>query len=160
MVRTRITLSLIAFAVTMAACGDSTAVRPSRSVGISFATGTFAAAPSVIAPARYDITVTGGGNALVITRAQLVLREIELKLSTSASCPSTGSDDDCEEMEIGPVLVDLPLNTGVVTALSAAIPAGSYRATRRSLPRIRRWRTAAFALKGPITAARSSLLRR
>jgi hypothetical protein len=79
--------------------------------------------------AAYDVTVTGGGNTLIITRVQMVFKEIELKRSDADACPDdvSGDSDPCEELVLGPVLVDLPLTTGVVTAASISMPTGTYR---------------------------------
>ena len=38
-----------------------------------------------------------------------------------------GDDDDCDELRIGPFLLDLPLGAGVARAFSVEVPAGSYR---------------------------------
>lgn len=76
----------------------------------------------------FDVTVTGGGNTLVITRAQAVLREIELKRVSTDNCPDNSSSDDaCEELALGPLLVDLPLTPGVSTPLTVSVPEGQYR---------------------------------
>ncbi len=125
MARIRTVASLIAIIISAASCSsDSTGVKSSRPVIISFANSSFISAPSAFA---YAVTVTGGGNTVVITRAQVVLRDIELKQSTSATCTPSKSDDGCEEVKLGPVLVDLPLTAGVLSPLSADIPAGTYR---------------------------------
>lgn len=112
----------------LAGCtGDATGVPAARSVGVSFSTSSLTAAPSVSSALRSNVTVTGSGNTLVITRVQMVLREIELKQSATAVCAAGTSSESCEELKIGPVLVDLPLTPGVVTALTAAVPAGTYQ---------------------------------
>lgn len=108
----------------LAACGDSSG--PNRqAVSVSFSSQAPAAVVAEASPS-YNITVTSGNNTLVITKAQLVLRELELKLSASTACADGEADDDCEEIKLAPMLVDLPVTTGVVTALSASIPAGTY----------------------------------
>lgn len=108
----------------LAACGDSSG--PNRqAVSVSFSSQAPAAVVAEASPS-YNITVTSGNNTLVITKAQLVLRELELKLSASTACADGEAADDCEEIKLAPMLVDLPVTTGVVTALSASIPAGSY----------------------------------
>ena len=74
-------------------------------------------------------------DALVITKAQLVLAELELQRA-GATCTSTsGSGDDnssssdsCAELELAPTMIDLPVNGNVVSALSVPVPAGSYSA--------------------------------
>ena len=117
--------------VALAACADSTGSGSGRTE-LSFATrpsGTQQVNAS--RPAR-DITVSLGGNTLVITRAQLVLEEVELEPVDVAECDNSGSGnnndtDACQELEIGPILVDLPLTAGAQTELSVDIPTGNYR---------------------------------
>ena len=72
------------------------------------------------------LALDDGANTLLITRAEIVLAEIELKRTESTSCTPVGEDDDCEEFETGPRLVDLPLDGKVVQELATAIPAVSY----------------------------------
>jgi hypothetical protein len=108
-------------------------------------TGSGAAAGAAFAPE----SVTVGQHRLVLTKVELVLREIELKrVAGSAVCveddgdgaPSFSSgddgksggkegekDDDCLEVEIGPLLVDLPLGGGVKRVVATSIDTGSYR---------------------------------
>ena len=113
-----------------AACADSTG--PGKPpVSLSFSTKSLISSGtlSLADAAAFDVTVTGGGNTLVITRVQLVFKEVELKRSNADMCPDDvpGSSDDCEELMLGPLLVDLPLTTGVLTPVSVSIPAGTYR---------------------------------
>ena len=87
-------------------------------VQVSFATQAPAPALSAVA----NDTINEGGNVLVITRAEIVLREIELKRVEQANCDT----DACEEFEAGPVLVNLPLGAGVQQRFALDIPPGSY----------------------------------
>lgn len=136
----------------LAACGsDSTgpSIEAGRRVTLSVAT---AGAATVSTAGSLGVVTVGIGGELVISRAQLVLREIELE-SPSLGCTSDsssasgsfsrtswsrGSDDDsssgsgsrssddCGEIELGPVLVDLPLNGGATQVTQVSIPAGTY----------------------------------
>lgn len=130
-----LTLSAI---IGAAACGDSTGPG-GRPVSLSFATKSLVSSGtmSLSDAAAFDVTVTGGGNTLVITRVQMVFKEIELKRSDADLCPDDVSNDSdaCEELVLGPVLVDLPLTTGVMTAASVSIPAGTYRELELQLHR-------------------------
>ena len=76
-------------------------------------------------------TMTLGGNTLVVDRVQLVLREVELKRARgTADCSSSsgsGRSDDCEELEIGPFLLDLPLGGGIARAVSIVVDTGTFR---------------------------------
>ena len=113
--------------VALAACSD-TAGPNSRAMTMSFASNTRSAAASASVMGLHpDVTLNDGANSLVLTRAQLVLGEIELEPPGLQSCDNSGSgSSDCPEIHLSPVVVDLPLNGGVNTAFSTAIPAGSY----------------------------------
>ena len=142
-------------AASLGACGDSsTAARSGerRPVSLSVAT----TGNSVDGARSVGGVLAVGDGKLVITKAQLVLREIELEGpglgtacgdsswssgndSTSASF-SRGSDDgfdddssgsgssgsDCGEIELGPVLVDLPLVDGASQTIAVSVPQGTY----------------------------------
>lgn len=85
-----------------------------------------AEAPSVVTAG--DTTVIALGNDTIVIRSvELVLREIELKRVEAASCDAVMGNDDCEEFEVGPVLVTLPLGgTATATVVAVAAPAGIY----------------------------------
>lgn len=122
----------------LAACADSTtgAGRPS-SMTLSF-TNRSAVSASSLGPlaSAAPITVEGGGNTLVINQVRLVLGEIELELAT-ADCSEdrrggsgsgvSGGGDECPEIELNPVLVDVPLSGTATLDLGVLVPAGSYR---------------------------------
>ena len=152
----------------LAACGDSIASPGSAErVSLSFA----AAGGAATSASNATVAAVGGGSALtigagsdsiVLTRVQLVLKEVELKLprgmsscgsssDSSRSSSSSSSDDnggrgrgsddgssddssrsggsrsDCDEIEQGPVLVELPLGGTAVTSLDVTVPTGTYR---------------------------------
>ena len=108
-------------------CNGSDTVAP-KSVTTSLSFATRALSSSAAFGQLLDVTVTGGGNTLVLTKVQLVLRKIELKRARDGTCPeSNSSSDDCEEMALGPILVDLPLTTGIATPINVAVPSGTYR---------------------------------
>jgi len=121
-------LSLAALAVAAGACSDSGG--PSTQGQLSFNTATQAApaaSSGSLALVGTPETFTDGANTLVIDEVQLVLREIELhKAGVAADC-AAAADDDCEELEVGPVLVDLPLGTpGGARSFSVNLEPGSY----------------------------------
>ncbi|HEX9167105.1 MAG TPA: hypothetical protein VF862_14425 [Gemmatimonadales bacterium] len=76
-------------------------------------------------------TYTLGGTTLVLSRVQLVVKEIELKRAEdSSTCLDDAegeSDDDCEEIEFGPILLELPLNGSVSQVLTVEADTGTYR---------------------------------
>lgn len=98
-------------------------------VSLSFATTVPTPAPSagVLWRAAAADTFSSGADTLIISSAQVVLREIELKRVETAACAATPAEQDpCEEFETGPVLVDLPLNGTVAQSLAIDIPPGTY----------------------------------
>jgi hypothetical protein len=109
------------------ACNDpATQLEMKGGVAVSFATRAPALAPGFSpssAHALLDDTLITGSDTLIVTQARLVLRDIDLKPAESATC-DVGSD--CEEIELGPVLVDLPLVEGAEQQFAVEIPAGSY----------------------------------
>jgi len=56
----------------------------------------------------------------------MVLREIELKTVETDSCDIEPEPVGCEEIELGPELVDLPLTPGAAQRFSVEIPSGMY----------------------------------
>jgi hypothetical protein len=130
-------ISLTAGAALTACSGDSTSPNASgRSpVTVSFATAsTTSASADRISANGAPSTSSAGADALVITKAQLVVRRVELQRvgATCASDEAAGDDDhgvdehECAELELAPSLIDLPINSSVATALNVAVPAGSY----------------------------------
>ena len=120
-------------AVALAACGDSTGSNANR-VNLSFTTTSAAPTARLTSTANgfhADLTGTVSGHTLVITKAQLVASELQLKGSASSTCATTAESsgsDDCQELELRPVLVDLPVTAGLTSAVITALPAGTYSA--------------------------------
>src|SRR5687768_6243265 len=116
-------------ALTLLSMGLMGCTDPSRQpVSISFSTKAPAAPAIVGGPsANFNITMSNGGNTLVITKAQLVLRELELKLSESSTCATGTVEDSCEEIQLGPMLIDLPVTDVVMSPISTTVPTGTYR---------------------------------
>ena len=117
------------------ACSDATSTgnAANRPFTMSLTTQSQAvAADRVLA----DITIAAGGNTLIITKAQLVARRIELAPSSLSGCSAmqeSGDDDaeaedGCAEIEVGPTVLDIPVNGSLQTSISASVPAGTYRA--------------------------------
>ncbi len=106
-----------------AGCGDATGPNAGQGrVDLSFA-ATRSGAQSAAAE-----TMTLGGNTLVIDRVQLVLREVALKRARgTGDCSSSSDSDDCEELEIGPFLLDLPLGGGIARPVSIVVDTGTFR---------------------------------
>lgn len=127
--RRGIVLACAAFGAS--ACSDATTSGVRRAVSLSLTTQVQGA---VADRALADITIAVGTNTLVITKAQVVARRIELAPADAATCGAAeagddnrDSDDGCAEVESGPVLLDLPLDASTKTKITASVPPGSYR---------------------------------
>jgi len=121
--------ALSALAFSTAACSDATGPGGSGNVRLLIAAGTPGAAPG---PALSSESYSLGGTTIEFTRVQLVLRKIELKRTegsgTCADDSESGSgSDDCEELEVGPVLLDLPLDGAPDQVVTIDAAAGTYR---------------------------------
>jgi hypothetical protein len=122
--------SLTLACVIAGGCSDA---GPSTSSQVSFNVATLPA-PAAISGTAFVVNGTpetfmdGTGNTLVINQVQLVLREIELhRTGAVGECASSGVSDDCEELEIGPMLVNVPLGTpGAARSFSVELAPGSY----------------------------------
>jgi hypothetical protein len=68
-----------------------------------------------------------GASSITITKAQVVLGRIEVEPSTTSATCSGTETDDCPEVKLDPVLVDLPLDGTTKTDFGANVPAGTYR---------------------------------
>jgi len=119
---------LTAMALLSAGCGDSGSPTSNPQVNFNLATR---AAPASAAGAALSVTTpesfTDGTNTLVLNQVDLVLREIELRRSeVTISCGESPSDDACEKLELGPILLNLPLGVGAARAFSVTVPPGTY----------------------------------
>ena len=107
------------------ACDSNT--EPAGSGGVSFSTvATPAALPAGAAVGAGELTQTDGEHTLVITRVAVVLREIELERVEDNDCPDGVEEDDCEEFEVGPTLLEMGLEGTVEQVVAIQAPAGSY----------------------------------
>jgi len=117
-------------AAALSACSDSGSPSSAAQVNFSVATrpAVAAAAPVAMATVGTPETVTDGSNTLVINQVQLVLREVELKRVEDTSGCSGSENDGCEKLELGPILLDLPLGGpgGAARTFSVPVAAGSY----------------------------------
>ena len=117
-----------AAALAAAACADGVGAGRTP-LTLSFSTQTTAGATANLTPSANLISVSTGANTIVVTKAQMVLDEIELKASTT-SCDAAAStaDRDCSELRLDPVLVDLPIDAMTQLDLGALVPDGTYQA--------------------------------
>ncbi len=121
---TRFSLALALMAA-LAACDDATGPNSGRTLSLSvrIAGGGANPAPGLFAQ---GLELTDGTNTLVIESAEVVIREIEFERVETAGCDSEVGDDDCEEFEVGPFLVSLPLDGSVTKKLEAQVEPGMY----------------------------------
>lgn len=128
---TRMALAVLGLAATMAACSESTGVVGNGPGQVSLSITTTVSGGPVASNAMFMLagvdTLTDGQNELVITSAELVLREIELEKISDDACDSLAIDDDgCEKFETGPILLDLPLDGSVEQVLVIQPDTGTY----------------------------------
>lgn len=110
----------------LVACRDAVGPRAAHRVNLSFATTAGGAGAAEVAGSSGGATLAVGTDDLVITRAQIVLREIEFEYDDSLPGCTSSYDDACEKIEIGPVLVDLPLDGSLRTGLTTTVPEGTF----------------------------------
>ncbi len=138
-------------ALFLAACSGSTG--PGTSVSLSFSTpagsGTaaapFSAAPFIGALNLSPVTFTSGSNVLVITKAEVVLREIELERVEVVDCDVEPEPEGCESFEVGPVVIELPLDGATSQLVTIAIEPGTYDEIEFDIHKVSGDADAAFA---------------
>ncbi len=64
---------------------------------------------------------------MIIIKAEVVLREIELERANDDACDSLAVDDDrCKKFVTGPILLDLPLSGTVEQLIAVVVDTGVY----------------------------------
>ena len=176
--RTASAIAAAVAAVAVSACSDGTAPSSVNRVGVGFQLARTSTAPSMIAasvagpaPAvpgttptittsAAGMTITRDGDVLMVSKAQLVVRNVQLKSATtvcsdddddettgnssrSSSGSSSGSSssrdddsDDCAEIRVGPYLVDIPVSGADGGRVAVAVPAGTYSSIRLWLHKV------------------------
>ncbi|HEX5632537.1 MAG TPA: hypothetical protein VFX50_04885 [Gemmatimonadales bacterium] len=127
----------------LAACGSDSNGSGSDApvVSLSLAASPASAAAGLASLAEPYI-ITDGSNTLQIDKVELVAREIELKRAdrdvvcgeddsntdddSNDDSSDDASSDDCEEVEFGPVILDVPLGAGPARAFTVTVAPGSY----------------------------------
>ncbi len=118
----RAILFLMSAAALLTGCGNG--VGPGSQISLSFSGGASVSSPNpgfLSAP-----SISDGANALVIDTVEVVLRDIELKRLEVADCDVIPEPDGCEKFEVGPVLINLPLDGTTSTQITIEIDQGSY----------------------------------
>ena len=125
---TRNILTLALAAIALPACDD---ISGSDYDGDNGATLSFAVASAAsttgtsgLSSRLAGVTITdAAGRTLEITQVQVVMEELELERQFDDDCNDV---DACEKFETGPVLIDLPVDGGVISPFDAPIPADTY----------------------------------
>jgi hypothetical protein len=117
-----------AFALIAAACGDSTAPESPTRLTLSVTAPDRGIQASAVPGLQLAVTQTDGENTLVLDRVALVLRQIELKRALAVDCDNegSGSEDDCEEFETGPLVLEIPTNGAVTQVVAIDVPPDLY----------------------------------
>jgi hypothetical protein len=157
----------------LAACGDGTSPQADGQVGLGFqvsrstTTSTalnarvgspdgrdFTGAAPVTTTTPTGLRITRGTDVIVITKAQLVVRDVKLRRAVAGCDDDDDSrassiavdgrsndrddddDDDCPVIRIGPFLVDMPV-TGVDGGrVAVPVPEGTYSSVRLRLHKV------------------------
>lgn len=123
-------LSLAVAALSLAAC-TGTAPKGAQPISLSFTTNTSNTPRPTASNIAAAIQIGSGANSISISKVQIVLARIEL--SPSGGCDSVGEEDDCDELRVGPQLVDLPVDGSTKVALDALVPTGTYSSLHAKL---------------------------
>ncbi|HEX2779926.1 MAG TPA: hypothetical protein VHM30_10525 [Gemmatimonadaceae bacterium] len=123
--RRPISLLTLSLSVVAGACADSTAPR-GENVSISLATNTAAAAAPAASAVIERVPITGNGHTLSLTSMALTVADLRLEHRghQGADDGTVGSDDVL--FAGGPLTIPLPVDGGVVTLSSRALPAGTF----------------------------------
>lgn len=165
--RTVVRTVAVLSAVTMAACQEGTGPSSDKTVGVGFQLARTSGATALVSPAPIDpagsaaavagtvptittsaagMRIARDGDVLLVTKAQLVVRNVKLKSATAvcsdddddettgrSSNSSSGrddDDDDCAEIRVGPYLVNVPVNGADGARVAVAVPVGTYSSIR------------------------------
>lgn len=144
-------------------------------MGVGFQLATSSSAASVggggggsnggasVAATAAGLTIDRGTDKIVITKAQLVLRDVKLKtavatcsdddddddkraglvLGSAASASSRSDDDDdddddkdCPTIRVGPFLVDIPVSGADAQRIAVLVPEGTYSKVRLTVHKV------------------------
>ena len=129
----------VSSAIVLAACSELTGGGRAP-LSLSFAS---ASSSGSALQASVAVPITGGGHTLDLTSAQLQIRSVELERAESgedsdaADSDGEGCQADCQSFVAGPIVVDLPVNGGVVTPFTTDVPAGRYSEVEFDLGAVR-----------------------
>lgn len=96
----------------------------------SFSISPYSGASFTTAPAAAGAQVVSGNDTLTMDSVSLVLRKAVLARAADTSCAEADHEDehdgDCDALKAGPILVNIPLDTGVKQVFAVPVPKGSY----------------------------------
>jgi hypothetical protein len=142
--------ALTTLAATVACSDDDSSGPASRQVTLTFqpAPSTSAASASVVGDAlpaattsAAELTITRGSDVMVVSSAELVIRNIKLQ-PTGETCVDDSDDDvdvdddDCATVFTGPFLADLLSTVDAESQLSVTLPEGTYRSVQFRLHKV------------------------
>jgi len=156
-------------ALVLTACHDSTAPTPRGTVGLGFqvarsSNASLMAASSgsadgtpvsgeapVVTPSANGLLITRGTDAILITGAQVVVKDVKLE-TAAASCVDDDDFDDvaltdrknrddddeenCPSIHTGPFLVNVPVNGSDGARVMVPVGEGTYSAVRLTLHKV------------------------
>ena len=133
---------LVASLPIFAACGDTAApAGGATNLSVSFATGGAFATNT----AGAAILVGATNDTLVIKSVKLVLNEVELRRADVTTCPvmpertsgdRSSDSNGCSRLDLGPMLLDVPLTSAGTSRIAVSIPAGRYREIEFELDKV------------------------
>jgi hypothetical protein len=84
--------------------------------------------PGEQGPSQSSLPQSDGTHTLVLDRVEMVIKEVELKRISDDDCDDlSGTDHDaCEAFEVGPILLDLPLDGSVAQVVASEVPPDTY----------------------------------
>lgn len=142
------TSAILILAASAGGCADPTGPAAGRPMSISFTTAASSGASmsrSAEPGTFWSISATTGTDELVIDQVQVVVARMELERAgavcgeneTAAGDDEVNHEDDCEELELAPSVIDLPVDAAVVSKLTVTIPEGSYSSLEAKLRPVR-----------------------
>ncbi len=164
----RFTRAALAFAslTSAAACSDGTRPNGDGQVGVGFQLATASVSANVLAESGVTtgtgvavnandagLTISRGTDNIVITKAQLVIRDVKLKTATATCSDDSSSSDvaadnngkskddnederECPTIRVGPYLVTLPVSGLDAGRVTVAVPAGTYSRVRLTVHKV------------------------
>ncbi len=156
-------VGLAALAI-LASCSSDLTGNNRHNVQLSFTTNATVAGATANRVAA-DLVV-GANNELVLQKVQLVFGKLELDRNGSADCVGENEEDDdgndnnvdvnreCEEVELDPLLVDVPVDDALHPVINVPLPEGTFSQLEARLEPARD-RFTAFNAANPNLAGRS-----